>query len=114
MLEVKVATREMPFHWTVDEDRKFSPVIVNVKAAAPAVAEFGLKETMAGTGLEGGGGGGPPPDVPEPPQPNENCSETSTASASIPLTAVAFLPNITALLGPSWGVSLGTALGQTL
>ena len=110
VLEEKVATRELPFHWTVDEDKKFSPAIVKVNAAAPAFAEFGLSQTMAGTGLEGGGGGGPPPDVPEPPQPNGNCSEISTASASIPVTAVAFLPNITALLGPSWGVSLGTAL----
>jgi hypothetical protein len=101
VLEEKVATRALPFHWTVDEDRKFSPIIVNVKAAVPAVAEFGLSETMAGTGFEGGGGGGWLPE-PEPPQPNQNCREISTASASIPLTAAAFLPNITMPLGPSW------------
>ena len=67
MLEEKDATRELPFHWTVEAETKFSPVIVKVKAAPPEVAEFGLNETIAGTGFEGGGGGWPPPELPDPP-----------------------------------------------
>jgi hypothetical protein len=31
---------------------KLYPVIVIVDAAPPAIAEFGLRETMTGTGLE--------------------------------------------------------------
>lgn len=52
---------------------KFCPVIVIVNAVPPAVAEFGLSETIAGSGLDGWGGGLPPevPD-PEPAQPVKN------------------------------------------
>lgn len=46
-------------------------MIVTVTVFPPALAEFGLRETIAGTGFEGGGGGGgvPPPELPEPPPP---------------------------------------------
>jgi hypothetical protein len=84
VLEENVATRELPFHWTVDEDIKFSPVMVNVNGVAPAVAEFGLSETMEGIGFDAGGGWLPPefPD-PLPPQPDKNCNETRPVSARI-------------------------------
>jgi hypothetical protein len=86
VLEEKVATRELPFHWTVDEDRKLSPVIVNVNVATPAVTEFGLSETMAGTGFEGGGGGGgggwPPEPEPPPPQLENTCRIATQVSTS--------------------------------
>ncbi len=39
---------------------KFCPVMVNVKADPPALTELGLREMIAGTGLETGGGGLPP------------------------------------------------------
>jgi hypothetical protein len=56
---------------------KLFPVIVNVNAAPPAFAEFGLSETISGTGFWGGGGG-PPPEDPDPllPQPT---NETATS-----------------------------------
>lgn len=65
---------------------KFCPVIVSVKADPPVVEEFGLREMMAGTGLDGGGGGFPPvlsdPPAPLPPQPfkkgNRNTEEKKT------------------------------------
>ena len=84
VLEEKVATRVLLFHCTVDDGKKFSPVIVKVKAPAPAVPEFGLSETMEGVGF-GGGGGGPPPEFPEPLplQPDKNRSEKRHASARI-------------------------------
>lgn len=44
-------------------------MIVTVTMFPPALAEFGLRETIAGTGFEGGGGGVPPPELPEPPPP---------------------------------------------
>ena len=40
------------------------PLTVNVNAAPPAVAESGLRETIAGTGFWGGG---PTPELPDPP-----------------------------------------------
>lgn len=53
-----------PFHWTLDEEIKLFPLIVNVNAAPPAVVESGLRETTAGTGFSGGG---PTPELPDPP-----------------------------------------------
>jgi|SRR5215472_7999144 len=62
----------------VDEDTKFCPVTVNVKAAAPAFAKVGLRERIPGTGFDGGGDWFPPklPELPEPPQPAPNKRET--------------------------------------
>jgi len=48
VFEVNVLARKLPFHCTVDDDKKFVPVIVNVNAAPPALAEPGLKEAIAG------------------------------------------------------------------
>jgi hypothetical protein len=56
--DVYVVVRALPFHCTLDEGMKLYPVIVTVNAAPPALDEFGLREAMAGTALEGGGGGG--------------------------------------------------------
>jgi hypothetical protein len=75
----------------VDDERKFCPVIVSVNAAPPAVAEFGLRETMAGTGLEGGGG--LPPELPDPP-PQPDKSETSRHASAILLLGSAFLNTV--------------------
>jgi len=49
--ETKVVERALPFHWTVEEEMKFEPATVNVKAEPPAVAEVGLKEAAEGAGL---------------------------------------------------------------
>jgi len=49
--ETKVVVRELPFHWTVEEEMKFEPATVNVKAEPPAVLELGLKEAAEGAGL---------------------------------------------------------------
>jgi hypothetical protein len=52
-----------PFQVSVEVARKFDPLIVKVKLAAPAAALDGETDWIAGTGFEGGGGGelGPPP-----------------------------------------------------
>jgi hypothetical protein len=102
VLEEKVATRELPFHWTVDEDTKFSPVIVNVNAVAPAVAEFGLSETIEGIGFDVGGGGWLPPEFPDPPppQPDKNSNETRPVSARILERALTIPPYVLTFLGP--------------
>jgi hypothetical protein len=55
------------------------PLIVNVNAAPPAFAEFGLRETIEGTGFSVGGGG-PSPELPDPPQP---INETATRQAKV-------------------------------
>ena len=114
MLEEKVATRELPFHWTVDEDIKFAPVIVNVNAVAPAVAEFGLSETMEGTGFDGGGGGWLPPELPDPlpPQPDNNCSETRTVSDRILERAFTLPPCVLKLLAP-FRITISSMCAQT-
>ena len=36
----------------VDDDMKLLPETVNVNAVAPALAEFGLSETITGAGFE--------------------------------------------------------------
>ena len=72
----------LPFHWTLDEDMKLFPVIVNVNAAPPAFAEFGLRETISGTGFWGGGGG-PPPELPDPPPQPAN-KTTPSKKTSVP------------------------------
>ena len=43
--------RWLPFHQTVEAPTKPVPLTVSVNAEVPAVAEFGLKLVMAGTGL---------------------------------------------------------------
>jgi hypothetical protein len=59
VLETKVVGRELPFHSTIEDDIKFDPVTISVKAAPPATAELGFSEPDAsdGIGLVGGGGG---------------------------------------------------------
>src|SRR5260370_39914989 len=71
---------------------KLYPVIVIVKALPPSVAEPGLRETIAGTGFEGGGGGGAPlPEPPDPPpQPTENSKNTKEINARELRIAIAF------------------------
>src|SRR6516164_5268220 len=44
VVEAKVVVRALPFHWTVEDETKFEPVTVSVKAALPATAELGLRE----------------------------------------------------------------------
>jgi hypothetical protein len=73
----------LPFHWTLDEDMKLFPVIVNVNAAPPAFAEFGLRETISGTGFCGGGGG-PPPELPDPLPPQPANETTTSKKTSVP------------------------------
>ena len=74
-----------------DEDTKSAPVTVRVKAAPPAIAEFGLSESMLGIWFEVEGGGGLFPELPEPPpQPADSCRETRHARATIPLRRFAF------------------------
>jgi hypothetical protein len=51
VLETNVVGRTLPFHRTVDEETKFVPVIVNVKAGLPSSSTFGLSEVTVGTGL---------------------------------------------------------------
>ena len=79
MLESKVVARGVPFHCTADEITKFCPVRVNVNAAPPALAELGLRATMAGTGFEGGGGWMPSELPDPPPQPARNCKKATHA-----------------------------------
>ena len=55
VLEARVVARALPFHWTVEEEIKFEPVTVRVRAVPPAVAELGLREEREGVGLFGGG-----------------------------------------------------------
>ena len=65
--------------------------MLNVNAAPPAFAEFGLKETIAGTGFDGGGGR-LTAEVPDPPpQPAESSQRTREANTRIP-PAVVTLP----------------------
>jgi hypothetical protein len=78
---------------------KLSPVIVKVNAAPPSFSEFGLRETMAGTGFVGGGGE-LTAELPDPPQPDENCNETRHASARIPESAFNCPPYVRTSLGP--------------
>lgn len=47
----KVVVRLLPFHLTTLLGTKFVPFTVRVKAAAPGVADVGLSEAIAGTGL---------------------------------------------------------------
>src|SRR5262245_1420831 len=47
----KVVVRKPPFHHTVESLMKFVPLIVNVNAAPPAVAELGLRLVIVGTGF---------------------------------------------------------------
>ena len=46
-----MVVRLAPFHWTTDEEMKFVPVTVRVKAEPPAEAEVGLIEVRVGAGL---------------------------------------------------------------
>jgi len=60
----------MPFHCTLDEEMKLYPVIVTVSEFPPCVAEFGLREVIAGTGFDGGcPPPEPPPELPPDPDP---------------------------------------------
>jgi hypothetical protein len=51
VLETNVVARALPFHRTLDEEIKFVPTIVRVKAALPETAEAGVKDVMVGAGL---------------------------------------------------------------
>ena len=51
VLETKVVVRALPFHWTMEDDTKFVPVTVRVKAALPASMELGFSEVSVGAGL---------------------------------------------------------------
>jgi len=51
VLETKVAVRALPFHWTVEDDTKFVPVILSVKPAPPATVELGFKDAIVGVGF---------------------------------------------------------------
>ena len=74
--------RDSPFHRTVDDETKFAPVTVNMKAAPPAEAEAGFNVTMLGAGLAFVGGGfDPPPPAPEPPHEANNVKVTREARA---------------------------------
>jgi hypothetical protein len=48
--ETNVVARAVPFHCTVEEDRKFAPVTVSVNADPPAMVEFALKDVIVGAG----------------------------------------------------------------
>jgi hypothetical protein len=48
-----VVGRAVPFHWTMAPPEKPLPFIVSVKPGPVAVAEFGLKEAIAGGALIG-------------------------------------------------------------
>ena len=50
VLETKVVGRALPFQATVEEWTKFVPVTDMVSAAAPAMAELGVRRMMAGGG----------------------------------------------------------------
>jgi hypothetical protein len=77
-------------------------VIVNVNAVAPAVAEFGLSDTIEGIGFDGGGGGWLPPEFPDPllPQPDKNWNETTPVSARILEKAFTLPPYVLTFFGP--------------
>jgi len=49
--ETYVVVRLVPFHLTTDDEMKLLPFTVKVNAVPPAVAEEGLNEVAAGTGL---------------------------------------------------------------
>jgi len=48
---IKVVVSKAPFHLTTEPFTKLLPFTVNVKAAPPAMAVFGLMEAVTGTGL---------------------------------------------------------------
>jgi hypothetical protein len=54
VLEANVVGRALPFHRTMDDDRKFVPVTIKVNAAEATTPELGLSEVIVGTGLFGG------------------------------------------------------------
>jgi hypothetical protein len=56
--DVNVVGRALPFHCTIEDDRKFCPVMVNVNPWAPAFTDPGMIEVIAAVGFEAGGGGG--------------------------------------------------------
>ena len=47
----KVVVRLLPFHCTTEVLMKLLPVTVSVNAAPPAIAEFGVRVVIAGTGV---------------------------------------------------------------
>jgi hypothetical protein len=49
--ETKVVVRAVPFQRTVELGTKFVPLTVNVKAALPALVEFGAKLETVGAGF---------------------------------------------------------------
>jgi len=49
--ETNVVASAFPFHFTVDVETKFVPFTVKVNCEPPAVAQVGLVEVVAGTGL---------------------------------------------------------------
>jgi hypothetical protein len=51
--ETKLVVRSEPFHLTTEPEIKFVPFTVRVNPAPPAVAEFGLRLVVVGTGLSG-------------------------------------------------------------
>ena len=51
MEETNVVASVFPFHFTVDVETKFVPFTVKVNCEPPAVAQVGLVEVVAGTGL---------------------------------------------------------------
>jgi len=76
-----VRWRELPFHSTVEDEMKFEPETVTVKAGPPAVPLFGVKEMSDGAGF--GGMEEPPPEPP--PQPVMKTRKNRVARAALVL-----------------------------
>ena len=81
MPDVTVVWRALPFHSTVEEEMKFDPETVKVKAGPPAVPLFGVKEMSDGAGF--GGMEEPPPEPP--PQPAVKARQNRVARAALVL-----------------------------
>lgn len=68
----------LPFHSTTELDKKFCPVMLNVNAAVPALAEFGVSAVITGAGFEAGKGWLPPePALLEPPPQDDAQAKTN-------------------------------------
>ena len=76
-----VRWRELPFHSTVEDEMKFDPETVKVKAGSPAVPLFGVKEMSDGAGF--GGMEELPPEPP--PQPVMKTRTNRVARAALVL-----------------------------
>src|ERR1700682_1167535 len=48
VLEPKVVARGLPFHWTVEDDRKLAPVTVTLNPSPPARVKAGFSDAAVG------------------------------------------------------------------